>query len=366
MASDEANIVVFGAGLSGLVVAHRVSQEFGDRVVVIHKHRSSAEQYQGEHLSPSSIRVVRELGYGDLVDYACLLRLLGVQSFWGDKNNFQDYLVSRGSYGVCISQLKIIDVLKKRCLENGVRFCSGRLSSPQRQENSWLIDVQSPKGMHSLKAQFIVDATGRGAHLSRSLNVQRLSDRQVAIGCELGRAQDFIMPRHSVVVTSPMGWWYFSPKSESSSVLILHTDLSGAKKIISMAFFFRTAMQSFEPLGVDLGHSDLATHFFRCASGLDFAPRPFEMHFAAVGDAAFAPDPISSSGIAHSFSSACKVADRFLTDSFTCAESLHEWNIQHEQLVEKHFTNRQYFYRSEFRWPEANFWSRQAKSHFVE
>ena len=101
MASDEANIVVFGAGLSGLVVAHRVSQEFGDRVVVIHKHRSSAEQYQGEHLSPSSIRVVRELGYGDLVDYACLLRLLGVQSFWGDKNNFQDYLVSRGSYGVC-------------------------------------------------------------------------------------------------------------------------------------------------------------------------------------------------------------------------------------------------------------------------
>lgn len=367
MLSDEVVIVVFGAGLSGLVAAHRLSKVHGNRVIVVEKQRNPvAEHYQGEHLSPSSIRAIAELGYGELLESASLLRLVGTRSFWGGTDYFQDYLVSRGGYGLCISQLKMIDLLRKQCLENRVQFCNGLLSRLKRQENYWLIELQSSGGIKIFRTRFIVDATGRSAHLSRKLSLPRASDRQVAVLCEIDTRPEILVSKHSVVGTSPLGWWYFSPIREFSSVLILHTDQSGGRQVASIKDFFEAAVTIFESKGVNLGAVTSASRFFRCASGLDFLLEPFEARFAAIGDAAFAPDPISSSGIANSFKSACIFAERFLSGSFDCVESLHDWNCQHAALVEEHVSNREYFYRSELRWKESRYWGHQNRSSFVE
>lgn len=365
MLLDEANVVVVGAGLSGLVAAHRLSEVRGNRIVVLDKQRNRvAEHYQGEHLSPSSIRVIAGLGYRELIEDASLSRLVGTRSFWGDADHFQDYLVSRGGYGACISQSKMIELLRKQCLENGVQFCSGIVSKLRREKSSWVIELQLASGTKSISSRFVVDATGRSAHLSRKLCLPRASDRQVAVVCEINTSRDALVSKHSVVATSPLGWWYFSPIGESSSVLMLHTDQTGAKQITSIRDFFEAATACLQSKSVNLGAATSVSRFFRCASGLDFLLEPFEAQFAAIGDAAFAPDPISASGIANSFKSACNFAERFLSGSFDRVESVHSWNCQHAALVEEHVSHRDYFYRSELRWKEARFWADRNRSSF--
>ncbi|MEQ9499005.1 MAG: hypothetical protein RIT81_19145 [Deltaproteobacteria bacterium] len=197
------------------------------------------------------------------------------------------------------------------------------------------------------RVPFLVDATGRAAVLARSQGARRVRvDRLVAVAMPLPAGG---APRFDLA-SGASGWGYILRSRQAAGAVYL-TD----------ADLLRPAGRS----PGDVAHEHLAAMGIAIegigaaqvtAAGATRLTRAHGPGWRAIGDAAWAPDPLSGSGVL-----------RALDDAAAAATQLDAALDRHHELEApastwtSHLEQRLDYYGAEGRWPASTFWARRRR-----
>jgi flavin-dependent dehydrogenase len=351
--------LVVGAGPAGAAAAIRLAG-WCDSVTMIEARPRHWPGRAGEHLPPAALTALTRRGFSELLVHDAHERSPGVRSAWGagfpaDKN----YFMTTPSMGLNLRRQHVDEALARRAERAGARVLfDTRLHQLIRAHNGYVATVRDPNGDRAIRADVVVDASGRSAIAARRLGaIRRRHDELVAIvgrleGCEpnedVGRVH---------VESVEHGWWYGVLFSDGTLLATLMTDASIVQLHSERAPGLWTEQLRNNRLIAPLanggrwsGHVDV---FDAAAQVLEHdAPRGF----LAVGDAAAAYDPLSSSGITKGFCDGFAGADALAQSWAGDPNAVIEHRNTQQRDFEAHRVRQNDFYRAETRWPASPFW----------
>ena len=359
--NDSFDVVVLGGGPCGLATAIALSKR-GRRVAVFERSVFGGPRV-GETFGPEITSSLRELEL--LEEFLALDKIpfRGVQSAWGGHE-----LIDRPSIvhplgeGFHVDRSLFDALLARHAAANGVTLLDEMgVANIESTDSGWRLSW--PKVLH-VDARFVVDASGRGAPAgARGFSGRHwvACDRAVGIVTRFMPPQDREFAPELLIETAEIGWWYVTvqPGPILLCVLLTDFDLIGANRRSELPLRWQAAFDD--------------THHVRalCANALpidgprivradtgfllpNHAPR-----WRAVGDAAFASDPLSGDGITRGLSHAIDTArtvDEILAGKNS---TLHESSPIIDKRIPAYLDRRQQYYRIEQRWPDALFWKRR-------
>lgn len=276
-------MVVHGAGPAGSATAIHLARA-GARVVLYD--RGVVGPGIGESLPGAAAPLLAELGLGTPPGVASA----GTLSAWGtDGLAIADPLVFPYGGGWSLDRPAFDAWLRARAVEVGVEL---RQDEPPT-------------------AGWRIDATGRKAALARSLGARRrYTDKLFAFHQRFSPERTGDEPR-LLVETVPDGWWYSARLPSGDRVVLFLTDRDLAPT--GRSWFLHRMLET-RWLSATLAHwRYLPSGPFRGADARSGITEPVcGPGWAAVGDAAFTADPLTSQGIADALLGARAVADLVL------------------------------------------------------
>jgi flavin-dependent dehydrogenase len=222
----------------------------------------------------------------------------------------------------------------------------------------WRVGIRNEtKGAYSIKAKYLVDATGRQSHVCRKLGAgfTKLDDL-VAVGLFLHLKNEQQTAQEILLETVEEGWWYFAALPGDKMVVSLFTDsaIAKEKQLHKVQNWVKSVLKTEhikKKMSAAVGNDKLWTRnafsHLTDTSGIT--------NFLAVGDAAASFDPISSMGIGFGVSSACYAAKAILDHEYNPA-SLSEYNKSIANIFDRYLETRHSFYQKEQRWNDSPFW----------
>lgn len=221
-------------------------------------------------------------------------------------------------------------------------------------------ELEPPVGERRLRARFLLDAGGRTAPMARVLGASRhTTDRLAAVSLSLpGQA---LQGAATHVETCAWGWWYVAPGTAGRVNLTLMTDadlvrragVHDAAALLALFATSRTAAQ----FVLQPPAADAVVRVCPAATGRTLAP--VGEGWAAVGDAAWSLDPLSSRGLTAALLGGLHVAQAIDAALSGRAESLVCYSNALDQAWAGHLQTQQAFYAMEQRFADAPFWQRR-------
>lgn len=222
------DVIVVGAGPAGSASARRLAQS-GCRVLLLERSHFDALRV-GESLAPGVQPLLAELGvWRDFLDLGPLPSY-GTRSVWGAADPQEhSHLATAYLNGWHVDRVRF----------DRMMAISANLAGAELQTGVRLLDcARSVDGTYSFRwarghegaadeiatADFVIDATGRGAALAR-----RFKARHAVFDRLVGVAASFDDPNaashcYTLVETTPHGWWYSAPVGTARSVAMLMSD----------------------------------------------------------------------------------------------------------------------------------------------
>ncbi len=356
--------IIVGGGPAGAALAITLARR-GARAVVLEA-RPRAEIKVGECIPPDTNPLLEKLGIKDRMAEGGHLLLYGKRSVWGsDSVVEQDFLFGVNGPGWQLNRLKFEQQLSDRARAEGVDFRYGhRLISCSLENQRWSLSVNTPEGKKEMRADFIVDATGRPARVARQIGANHIRyDKLIAVVAELktsslASGQDAFTTVEAVA----SGWWYSAhlPEGVLSILYLTDSDLIDHKTICQINCW-QTELQKTRCVREYANETEgafLSPPRIISASSLRL-DRVAGKRWLAVGDAATAYDPLASYGISSAlgagFYGGHAVAD-FLAGSSSALETY--CGIL-DQSYARYLFMRWEHYRLEQRWADEPFWRRR-------
>ncbi|MCX4029244.1 tryptophan 7-halogenase [Endozoicomonas sp. SM1973] len=358
------DVVIVGAGPAGATCGISYLHHGGDRVLVIDS--SDLQQVRvGEHVSPSLLDI---LGYlhmdTDALKQECFHPNYGKTSYWGSHlASLHDSLFTTVGTTFNVDRDAFDLALLKTLIDRGGNVlprCS-KLSVNQTENNGWhLIAHHASQGKIHVMANYLIDATGRSAVISRQLGIERKKlDRLVAVGCFLETDQT-TQPMEQVLETCEQGWWYSAALTPQQTVLTWFSDADLVsqyqwQKPNNWCRLLGQAPQ----LCKRLKDATAKRLWVRPANSQISINRQPE-YFIAVGDAAAAFDPVSSMGLGFAVSSGCFAGKALMAsqqNTNSLAFDTYRDDVQRNFIHYCHLKSE--VYKREKRWPTSAFWSRR-------
>lgn len=291
------DVVVVGAGPAGIACALAL-QARGLRVVVAERRLRGTHGMPGE-VVPGAVRIALDaLGAADLLDHRACTPLHVHRARWGPALRERSLAHDPHGPGWQLDREQFDEQLRARAAERGVALWLGmRCTSVVAETGGWRVTLDQDRGRSSLRAAFVVDATGRSAFVARRLGAQRQRcDRSVALVAGiLGPAES----RDSALVeVCPSGWWSATTLASDDVALNLITDaalLPPTAAARATAFLDHLATA---PLIERYLAGCGAPAWLRVVSAAPALTAPLAgPGWLAVGDAAAVHDPLAFSGV---------------------------------------------------------------------
>lgn len=191
--------------------------------------------------------------------------------------------------------------------------------------NTRIIDVEPSwrviTDRETIFADFLIDATGRGAAVARRLGARIVRDDALL-------AHVFFIDRktddtYTHIEAEENGWWYRAPIPDGRTVVMFVSDRcderAGVMRDASSARLDRVAGE----------------------------------RWLAVGDAACAFDPLSSHGLGNALFTGMRAAEAIVSGDFAAYEA------EVDTIWNAYVSRRRELYAQERRWPSSPFWSRR-------
>jgi flavin-dependent dehydrogenase len=354
----EAHILVVGSGPAGAATAIRLAH-LGVRVTLTKREERRAP-HGGEALPPAIVPLLRELGVlGDL-HRSSHLPSYGNESAWGtDVVRMHSFMLSPYGTGWHIDRGAFDGML---------------LGAAARAGASVVFD-----GAPRATPTFVVDATGRGAHVARRHGVSRVhTDHMIAVVGVLQERAAAPRAGTSLVEAAEHGYWYSAPLPGDRLVCAYFTDAGLWKQSRHAAEqpSWHAGSQTQSKAAADVFHTLLRNtrHVSARAAGYGSACSPVvapagtsrlaEMHgpgWLAVGDAAACRDPLSSGGIYEAIRSGIRAADAIARQHDGHAGAIEAYAADLEARFSRDLLRRREVYLREQRFPESPFWARRAE-----
>jgi flavin-dependent dehydrogenase len=291
----------------------------------------------------------------------------GIIAVWGDDEPHEnDFIFNPYGNGWHLDRCRFDAMLAAAAEQRGavVRRNTQVLACSTDGSGDWRVNVQCGERESSLRARFLIDATGRASWLARRQGARRLGcDRLVGVvglfRPDAGVDRD---PR-LVLEAAEEGWWYSAPLPEERMAVAHMTDVDLLPK---------------PPQGLDrtwaarLGQTLLTRR--RLAGAAPVSPirivsansyrmdRVAGESWIAVGDAAMAWDPLSSQGISKALESGIAAAHAVGEALAGRTDALAEYGAAVARGFEDYRRIHAHYYGQVRRWPGSPFWERRQAS----
>jgi flavin-dependent dehydrogenase len=231
--------------------------------------------------------------------------------------------------------------------------------------------VRTARGHVSLEADFLVDATGRSARVSRHVGARQVRyDRLIGAAVTMkARTGEGIKDSFTLVEAVASGWWYSARVPCGRLMVVYLTDSDLLDKA--------SAGQTESWLGL-LAQTE---HTSRRVADGNYSPvsepRIYPANTArlsvitgkrwlAVGDAAVAYDPLSSYGITSSLGTGLYAAQAIAESLEEGRQSMSEYNKVIDEAFARYLIKHYDHYAIERRWPDEPFWQRRHSPSFAQ
>jgi len=216
---------------------------------------------------------------------------------------------------------------------------------------------------HCIHADFFIDATGRGAHLGRSLGGKRTSCCPLLAHCAVySRHGDHHAPEEMLVETAREGWWYSTPTPDGKLVVVYFTDAEGSRRLSRNGW--ESTIESAPLTSAIVRRRHLAGEPRIVSAGSHLLHKTdWDIPWLSCGDALMAVDPLSSQGIQHAMDtglSAAEAAAAWLSGDSSPAQTMIRTSAE---SYTRYIGLRDAYYAMEKRWPDTGFWKKQIGSH---
>ncbi len=361
--SQAAQVAVVGGGPAGLATAIALARL---QIGCIAIEASDYTQPRlGEHLTPEGVMVLQQFGlWND--EFAGKHRFCyGIRSAWGEDRIAQsDYIFHPSGHGVNLSRPAFDCDLAALARREGVDILlSSQLKTVRREGEEWVLSLNAPTGYRTVRAAFVVDASGRNAVVARSQGQKsHYRDRLVGVAA-------FLQPRNPssggngetlLLEACQWGWWYFARLQDGRGVFLHVTDgdllapgkegsLGAWRDRLESTRYFKDVANSYEPAETVIVRS-ARSHCLERVTG---------EQWLAVGDAAMSFDPLSSMGITKGLKSGIVASQIVLRYFQGDTSALETYNHDIQQKFGSYLEERAAYYQMERRWPSSPFWQRR-------
>lgn len=354
-----ADVVIVGGGPAGAAVALELARRGLSSVVL--EAQPAAQLKVGESLPPNINPLLDHFGLTERLRLRGNLPAHGNRFVWGSGSiRERDFIFAPNGNGWRLDRRTFEEELMQAAVAAGVHWQYGqRLTACVREsDNLWQLTATSSHGAETYLAKFVVDATGRDAHLTRSLGARRVVyDRLI------GLAAYFQQPAASedsftLVEAVSSGWWYSSSLPDKKLIAVYMTDSDLLKRNTRETDGWRALLNEAKHTPDRVGeHVNgqpriLAAHTVRLTSVAGDG-------WLAVGDAAIAFDPLASHGISMAMSSGFHAAAAIFDYLGGQQDSLRVYERIIDASFAQYLLMRHETYLTEQRWPNEEFWRRR-------
>lgn len=352
---DLGDVAIAGAGPAGSVAAYRLARG-GLRVLLIDRIDTDIHKV-GESLPGAATRFLCSLDLTACITSGLHGAIAGSLSAWNSDTPIRtDFLGSPDGPGWRLNRHAFDDQIRTAAVEAGAVFRDARVCRLQRSKTSSRCELDDGE---SIVARRIIDATGRSAAVGRQLGAVRLRDVALSAVYALGRGEMAAERNCSLIEATPTGWWYAAQLPTGQVIGGFHTSARNATRLArDQGEWHRTLAQTrmISALLAGVEFDDpLGVHD---AGGAQLDPVMGDA-WVACGDAAQAFDPISSQGIFSALLGGARAADLMMQGSVTSAAA---YVGRLSEIRSTYLSRRQFAYRAQKRWPDAEFWISQSRA----
>ncbi|MEY8860866.1 NAD(P)/FAD-dependent oxidoreductase [Tenacibaculum singaporense] len=368
------DILIIGGGIAGCIAAISLVNHYN--VTLLDKLVEPVDRI-GESLAPAAQRILKELylleNESDAVKQTIFRNNLGMQSYWGS-NQLQivDHMRNPDGFSRSLDRKNFEVYLRKIATERGVNCIWGtRLSNSSYENNYWKITTKSDdlknRITHTIQAKFVIDATGRQSHFTKSLGIKRTQyDKLISCWMSLPNTQENTM---STIVADELGWWYSAVLPDNKRVIAFQTDADlvdrNTFKHVNSFLPFAKEHKLFQPL-IEGNETTVNFHGTISANSTRLE-QVTGKQWVALGDAAMSFDPLSSQGMFNAMANAMQLQKLLINYDFIKGlDSTKEqqfnrlYENQLQQVWNHYLKHKNFFYSTETRWKEATFWKRRS------
>lgn len=354
-------LVIAGAGPAGLSAAITVAQR-GLLVCLLEPSIVPAEK-TGEVVSPGIEPLLERLEMQVVFQNNDHLPCYGFRFRWGNETPAEKlFITDRRGNGWQLDRPLFEKQLRERALALGVDIRLGqRIRQVQRIANGWEIETEGENAASSLQSAFLADATGRSGTIARRVGAKRMQfDKLIGVSGMFQLKPGVVFKHYTQVEATANGWWYAVEIPGNRLRAVYMTDADLLDKSMQQSEKFQahfeqtmTAKETFssrekicgEPVTVSASTSALEI--------------PYGDAWLALGDAAYAFDPVSSYGISSALGSGFYAGNAIADALNGNPDALPAYRYVMENTFQQYLEMWREQYRYEQRWPESEFWKRR-------
>lgn len=348
------DIAVVGSGPAGAVTALLLART-GRKVVMIDRERNNPRKI-GESLPAAARPLLKHLNLLPLIESGVHKPSFGNRSAWGsDKMDYVDFINDPNGLGWHLDRARFDQDLILMARNAGVELLHGHVQEVMDDGGHWRMEGAN----FETSSQWLIDATGRRAHIAAKLGVHRLRD------CDLTAAYGWFKPLdqnddpRTLVESAADGWWYSARLPDGSLVAAFHTDHKTASVIArSPAMWTKLITGTRHTREVLAGALNLGTLQFHEACGARLS-RFGGKNWLATGDAALSFDPLSSQGIFNALYTGMKAAIAVDTGDVAA------YSDRLNQIRTMYLNKTQMYYAGEQRFTDRPFWRKRLNNRAV-
>jgi len=238
----------------------------------------------------------------------------------------------------------------------GARCVAGAsVQRARRTDGGWMLAIETAEDASEVRADFVVDATGRAGALTRSLGRRMIwRDPLCALVCT---AEPGAPEAGLAIEATSSGWWYAAQVPDGSLVAAFFTDAcllprgfrsdrAAFQRLLEEAPMTRAHLASLQPREV----VSAATRAFDRVAG---------ERWLAIGDAALTRDPLSGEGIAAAFRSAAAARDVLIAWLGGDLDASSRYDESGARARDAYLRARHAAYATQRRFEAAPFWARR-------
>ena len=358
-------VVIIGGGSAGIATAITLSKR-GIGSLILEASTSPPTKI-GETLPPSILPLLKKLDLDLGLQEPDHLPCYGNQYLWGDSTIQEKlFLFNPHGNGWHLDRF-LYEQQLQRCLLNhsNIRLLLGSkvLRIEQDRNHQWQLVIRANHKQHLYTASFLVDATGRKSQLARSLRIKRQAyDNLIGLATTFDLNPGQPIPQYTYIEAVANGWWYAVPISHNRLMIVFLTDADLLNQDLLKPRIYQEYVKHTKIISTFLPNiqkSPLKRKIIVRPASSSHLQQIFGAKWLAVGDAAFAYDPISSYGlvsaIASGFYAGNALADHLAGKEYALPTYGLLWGKNYEIYLE--MLSKQY--RLEQRWSDSFFWQRR-------
>ena len=354
----QTDVLILGGGPAGAATAIELCR-LGVSVALAEA-STHPRQRLGETLTAQAVPLLDRLGVGDAFRSQGHRPAEAIRSVWGSwELRDQLAIFNPHGHGWHLDRLRFDALMLNSARERGAAVWTGtKVIGIESQADHWRVRLRSESAEWTIRASFLIDATGRGSFLAKRLG-QRIAQVDRLLG--LSRRYASLVPidqTWTLVEAVPNGWWYSAPLPDGDwlAVFMTDADLIGGRhtwesdwtSMLTESVYTRERLNGCSPRPG--WHVQSATSSFTILN-------PAE-RWLAVGDAVLACDPLAGLGLTIALETGIAAANAIVpgVGSALTTKRKHRYSEALNAYWQDYCRQRTSIYRLETRWNENPFW----------